>query len=105
MYPSPKEELILNEAEKLMVDTMARYDPSHDKYHGMFDPVSRGTKQFIQRVSPVQRVRKAALSLAIQLSESSPDLLVVELGTRFSSILTMVSIRVILSSCSSPRCS
>jgi hypothetical protein len=39
MYPSPIEVLILKEAEKLMVETMARYDPSHDKYHG-------GCKQF-----------------------------------------------------------
>jgi len=25
---------IVNEAEKLMVEIMARNDPSHDKYHG-----------------------------------------------------------------------
>jgi uncharacterized protein len=34
MYPSAQEKIILKEAEKLMVETMARYDPSHDKYHG-----------------------------------------------------------------------
>jgi len=39
MYPSPQEELILNEAEKLMVETMGRYDPSHDKYHGRLQPI------------------------------------------------------------------
>jgi len=35
MYPTPQEKATVNEAEKLMVDIMARYDPSHDKYHGM----------------------------------------------------------------------
>jgi uncharacterized protein len=34
MYPTPQEKAIVNEAEKLMVEIMARYDPSHDKYHG-----------------------------------------------------------------------
>ena len=34
MYPNPQQALVLREAEKLMVETMARYDPSHDKYHG-----------------------------------------------------------------------
>jgi uncharacterized protein len=34
MYPSPDEKVYIDEAEKLMVETMARYDPSHDAYHG-----------------------------------------------------------------------
>jgi uncharacterized protein len=34
MYPTPQEKAILEAAEKMMVDTMARYDPSHDAYHG-----------------------------------------------------------------------
>lgn len=35
MYPSATEQLALAAAEKLMVATMARYDPSHDVFHGM----------------------------------------------------------------------
>lgn len=34
MYPSATEQLVLATAEKLMVATMARYDPSHDVFHG-----------------------------------------------------------------------
>lgn len=34
MYPTPQEQAVIDAAEKIMVDTMARYDPSHDKYHG-----------------------------------------------------------------------
>ena len=34
MYPTPQEKAIIDEAEKIMVETMARYDPSHDQYHG-----------------------------------------------------------------------
>ena len=34
MYPTPQEEAIIHEAEKIMIETMARYDPSHDQYHG-----------------------------------------------------------------------
>ncbi len=34
MYPTEDEKIIIEAAEKLMVDTMARYDPSHDAYHG-----------------------------------------------------------------------
>jgi hypothetical protein len=33
-YPSEKERAIIADAEKLMEETMARYDPSHDVYHG-----------------------------------------------------------------------
>jgi hypothetical protein len=33
-YPSDKERGIVADAEKLMEETMARYDPSHDAYHG-----------------------------------------------------------------------
>lgn len=34
MYPSATEQLVLAAAEKLMLATMARYDPSHDVFHG-----------------------------------------------------------------------
>lgn len=34
MYPTPQEKVIIHEAEKIMIETMARYDPSHDQYHG-----------------------------------------------------------------------
>ena len=34
MYPTNQEKAIVNDAERVMIDTMARYDPSHDKYHG-----------------------------------------------------------------------
>lgn len=34
MYPTPQEQAIIHEAEKMMIQTMARYDPSHDQYHG-----------------------------------------------------------------------
>ncbi|KAG6919178.1 hypothetical protein DXG01_008476 [Tephrocybe rancida] len=34
MSPSSSEQAVIDAAEKIMVDTMARYDPSHDAYHG-----------------------------------------------------------------------
>ena len=34
MYPSPAEKAVIHDAEELMTTTMARYDPSHDQYHG-----------------------------------------------------------------------
>jgi uncharacterized protein len=34
MYPSSQEKKVLEAAEKLMVETMSRYDPSHDAFHG-----------------------------------------------------------------------
>ena len=34
MYPTPQEKAVVHEAEKIMIETMARYDPSHDQYHG-----------------------------------------------------------------------
>ncbi|KAF9036249.1 hypothetical protein BJ165DRAFT_1417196 [Panaeolus papilionaceus] len=67
MYSTPEERLIINEAEKLMVETMARYDPSHDKYH-------------------VYRVRKTALYLANTLTPT-PDLLVIELAALLHDVL------------------
>ena len=33
-YPTKEEAALVAAAEKLMMDTMARYDPSHDAYHG-----------------------------------------------------------------------
>ncbi|SJL09839.1 uncharacterized protein ARMOST_13220 [Armillaria ostoyae] len=67
MYPTEDEKAIIEAAEKLMVDTMARYDPSHDAYH-------------------VQRVRKTALAIAHALPVL-PDLLVVELGALLHDVL------------------
>ncbi|KAH6913358.1 hypothetical protein BKA70DRAFT_1369958 [Coprinopsis sp. MPI-PUGE-AT-0042] len=37
MYPTAQEQAVIAEAEQMMVETMARYDPSHDKYHGKVD--------------------------------------------------------------------
>jgi uncharacterized protein len=34
MYPSIQEQAALNAAENLMNEAMARYDPSHDAFHG-----------------------------------------------------------------------
>ena len=33
-YPTPEEAKVVAAAEKLMEETMARYDPSHDAFHG-----------------------------------------------------------------------
>ncbi|KAF8150066.1 hypothetical protein B0H34DRAFT_732285 [Crassisporium funariophilum] len=69
MYPTPQEKAVVDAAEKIMVDTMARYDSSHDKYH-------------------VQRVRKTALALARNVTVSpTPDLLVVELAALLHDVL------------------
>ncbi|KAI0956105.1 hypothetical protein AcV7_006599 [Taiwanofungus camphoratus] len=73
MYPSVEEAAVIQAAEKLMVTTMARYDPSHDAFH-------------------VQRVRKTALYLARTFSECEihqrkPDLLTVELASLLHDVL------------------
>ena len=34
MYPTQSEQAVVNAAENLMTETMARYDPSHDAFHG-----------------------------------------------------------------------
>jgi len=34
MYPNQMESAAIRAAERLMTQTMARYDPSHDVYHG-----------------------------------------------------------------------
>ncbi|KAJ6623997.1 hypothetical protein B0H10DRAFT_2008146 [Mycena sp. CBHHK59/15] len=67
MYPTAQECAIISEAEKIMQDAMARYDPSHDAFH-------------------VQRVRKTALAIANSLSPK-PDLLVVELAALLHDVL------------------
>jgi hypothetical protein len=33
-YPTAQERAVIDAAEEMMVDTMARYDASHDAYHG-----------------------------------------------------------------------
>lgn len=90
MHPSVTEQLALSAAEKLMITTMARYDPSHDVFHGTaccgaplvaFDLTSYGL------YPSVQRVRKTALSLARSLPHKNPDLLVVELAALLHDVL------------------
>ena len=34
MYPTPDEAAVIGTVEAFMVETMARYDPSHDALHG-----------------------------------------------------------------------
>lgn len=34
MYPTAQEAAIIAEAENMMKEAMARYDPSHDAFHG-----------------------------------------------------------------------
>ncbi|KAH9948701.1 hypothetical protein B0H21DRAFT_777757 [Amylocystis lapponica] len=72
MYPSTEEEAVIQAAHRLMVTTMARYDPSHDAFH-------------------VERVRKTALHLARAISASPcskrPDLLTVELAALLHDVL------------------
>ncbi|KAI5116658.1 hypothetical protein M0805_004919 [Coniferiporia weirii] len=67
VYPNNAERQVLIVAEKLMQDTMASYDPSHDTYH-------------------VQRVRRTALALASSFP-TKPDLLVVELAALLHDVL------------------
>jgi hypothetical protein len=83
MYPTADERAVIAEAEKVMQDAMARYDPSHDAYHGAPLPfhafffLCRGLR--LRGDNTVQRVRRTALALAKSISPT-PDLLVVELG-------------------------
>ncbi|RPD61196.1 hypothetical protein L226DRAFT_508012 [Lentinus tigrinus ALCF2SS1-7] len=72
-YPTKEEAAVVAAAEKLMVETMARYDPSHDAYH-------------------VQRVRKTALQFARTVSatlpdDKKPDFLTVELAALLHDVL------------------
>ncbi|KAJ7285171.1 hypothetical protein C8J57DRAFT_1290619 [Mycena rebaudengoi] len=67
MSHSEKELKVVWEAEQVMRDAMAKYDPSHDAFH-------------------VQRVRKTSLAIANSLSPK-PDLLVVELAALLHDVL------------------
>ncbi|KAF7362417.1 Metal dependent phosphohydrolase [Mycena venus] len=67
MYRTAQESAIILEAEQVMKEAMAKYDPSHDAFH-------------------VQRVRKTALALANAISPK-PDLLVVELAALLHDVL------------------
>ncbi|KAF8338391.1 hypothetical protein F5887DRAFT_1062986 [Amanita rubescens] len=67
MYPTVQEIAVINEAEKIMIGTMSRYDPSHDAFH-------------------VQRVRRTALAIARSLNPN-PDLLTVELAAILHDVL------------------
>jgi uncharacterized protein len=70
MYPNTEEAALVKAVEQLMIDVMARYDPSHDAYH-------------------VQRVRKTALAIASRVTSSicQPDLLVVEIAALLHDVL------------------
>ena len=37
-YPNIQERKVLDAAESLMEETMAKYDPSHDAFHGACKP-------------------------------------------------------------------
>ncbi|KAJ6497476.1 hypothetical protein C8R45DRAFT_1211361 [Mycena sanguinolenta] len=67
MSLTAQENALVVEAEQVMKETMAKYDPSHDAFH-------------------VQRVRRTALALANAVSPK-PDLLVVELAAILHDIL------------------
>lgn len=85
MYPTQSEEAVVQAAEKLMIETMARYDPSHDAFHGTSSPPTptpRSLKPLL-----VQRVRTTALRIARALSSAPPDLLVVELAALLHDVL------------------
>ncbi|KAF5340912.1 hypothetical protein D9758_012186 [Tetrapyrgos nigripes] len=64
MYPNADEKVYIDEAEKLMVETMARYDPSHDAYHGEYKAHDRD-----------------------DAVPSKPDLLTVELAAHIAALL------------------
>ncbi|KAG6830873.1 hypothetical protein H0H92_014238 [Tricholoma furcatifolium] len=67
MAYTSSEQAVINAAEKIMLETMARYDPSHDAYH-------------------VQRVRRTALQIAKNAS-IQPDMLVVEVAALLHDVL------------------
>ncbi|KAG5718983.1 hypothetical protein E4T56_gene20396 [Termitomyces sp. T112] len=72
MLHTRPEQAVIDAAERIMIDTMARYDPSHDAYHG-------------ERVM-VQRVRNTALKIAMNVP-TQPDLLVIELAALLHDVL------------------
>lgn len=88
MYPTAKEAIVIELAEELMIDTMKRYDPSHDAYHGGFIVYSMSLKKKIYLFCIVQRVRKTAMQLArTHTSSPGPDLLVVEVAALLHDVL------------------
>ena len=73
-----------------MVETMARYDPSHDALHGESNPNVHFTVLMLGSPAyTVQRVRRTALKLASDpsISSRSPDLLVIELSALLHDVL------------------
>jgi uncharacterized protein len=88
-YPSVNEQAVLKAAEQLMERTMARYDPSHDAYHGIV--VTEHPLAFSLTRPAVQRVRKTAVSLAHSVATSTPnsrpDLFTVELAALLHDVL------------------
>ena len=63
MYPTPQEQAVINEAEKIMIETMARYDPSHDQYHGernLTSAIEKCTDQLEFRVTERVSIQSSA---------------------------------------------
>ena len=87
-YPTPDDAAVVHVAERLMEETMARYDPSHDAYHGM-PSVQKSHRATLSISRSVRRVRKTALSLAraVQSPSTSPDFLTIELAALLHDVL------------------
>lgn len=90
-YPSKAEAIVTAAAEDLMVKTMARYDPSHDAFHGQRPRLIYSALRNLTWCA-VQRVRKTALQLARAVSETlpeekRPDLLTIELAALLHDVL------------------
>jgi uncharacterized protein len=74
-----------------MMTTMARYDPSHDAFHGAFSNAKHCfrlplPKPRLNLLSIVERVRKTAMSLA-QAVSGPVDLLTIELAALLHDVL------------------
>ncbi|CAL1716261.1 unnamed protein product [Somion occarium] len=75
-----------------MIETMSRYDPSHDAYHGRLILPLPDCYVIYQCSDAVQRVRKTALQLARTYAPSTeisrkPDLLTVEIAALLHDVL------------------
>jgi len=67
MHPTPQEKAIIDEAEKIMIENMARYDPSHDQYHGERDPADSVIEKYMDQPRMSERV-----SIQFNASEIQP---------------------------------
>ena len=63
IYPTAKDIAIINEAEKIMIETMSRYDPSHDAFHGM------QSSSLLRRGSPPDASHRSATRSQDRLSD------------------------------------